>query len=918
MATTALIYQQFAPLSPRAYSVFTTTRTHHNAYSVSMPPHRMLRATLALAAVTPFSSPSSRPRLRNPDVPPDVLWYTNPTLPEETAVVVFTGNERAKTVALCRGEVPPVRGLCSAGRVQPHVLASGNNSVLFVLPADFPIAVYGVQLCGKAAGGKQSLNSSRCSSWVAINDAEPWWAQGDRGRSVTSGTNGWIRIFGRALAFERQRCLEAETAGPAVTNTSIRLVPLPPPKALANGMATAFVLSTNARGSCYDLQTPVPESVPPGRYTVEVLNGIPGSSWVAAADGIPLDVLPPPTPPPTPKPTVVVQGRSGKSVAAALAAVGAAGGGTVALQTGATYAMDPDDTLYIPDGVTLTTETTSMTHSRAMLLWLHAAPSSRAGGRHPCRGPGQQWAYWKGNVPARIAECPPLIWGNGTFTIAGVHARAPALSSLLELVQPSMGAVVRDCTLEIVGAEVTGLSGEAQPTMSRRNVNVSNVLHVGNCSGFTIMDNQILHVADGALLPGGQYGGVDTPAPCGANSPDNYAFFFDQGAEDGAVLRNNVTMGCNGWGTQSHARLVFEGNNIRSVGVSGVEGSGFSSASTVPRANRAAFLRNRVRGTNAATGPHKTHWCHPWPGNTWCNATGWGPKAHPGNPLETLTSDGSYGGFFGGASMAAGGDSNHIVLAGDIRQNTERGGPGHTGIGPPQQVSPVDSWRYAAMVVVDGPGTGQVRTVVGQVRGGNVKRDVLLDRPLTTALGEGSIVTIAPDVGRWIVVGNTFSNGTSVQTYGITLHAIFADNSLHNMTKSAQVDPSGICLTSGGYGTGTMPNMYVEIAGNRQYLSGGVHLRCGQVNGTALTYGFAVRANSFLQPPPLEYFGTARWPDSAVGLESGGQITVGPTCTAGLIERNVLQDVRGNISDSVKVDGNARTVVQRDNHVTFP
>ena len=187
---------------------------------------------------------------------------------------------------------------------------------------------------------------------------------------------------------------------------------------------------------------------------MEVNNGIPGSSWVAAADGIPLNVHSPPPPSPTPQPTVVVQGNSGKSVAAALAAVGLAGGGTVKLQSGVIYAMEPDDTLYIPDGVTLTTETTSMTHSRATLLWTHAAPSSRPGGLQPCRGPGQQWDHWKGNVPARIAECPPLIWGNGTFTLAGVHARAPALSSLLELVQPSMGAVVRDCILEVVGAEV--------------------------------------------------------------------------------------------------------------------------------------------------------------------------------------------------------------------------------------------------------------------------------------------------------------------------------------------------------------------------------------------------------------------------------------------------------------------------------
>eukprot|EP01046_Picozoa_sp_COSAG06_P035897 COSAG06_NODE_3907_length_4786_cov_1.879881_1_plen_58_part_10 len=57
--------------------------------------------------------------------------------------------------------------------------------------------------------------------------------------------------------------------------------------------------------------------------------------------------------------------------------------------------------------------------------------------------------------------------------------------------------------------------------------------------------------------------GRDTPAPCGSNSPDNYAFFFDQGVEFGAVTGNRVTMGCNGWGTQSHASLLLESNAFR-------------------------------------------------------------------------------------------------------------------------------------------------------------------------------------------------------------------------------------------------------------------------------------------------------------------------------------------------------------------
>ena len=63
-----------------------------------------------------------------------------------------------------------------------------------------------------------------------------------------------------------------------------------------------------------------------------------------------------------------------------------------------------------------------------------------------------------------------------------------------------------------------------------------------------------------------------------------------------------------------------------------------------------------------------------------------------------------------------------------------------------------------------------------------------------------------------------------------------------------------------------------------------MHIRCGEVNDTALTYGFAIRDNTFEDPPPDAYLGDVRYPDSGIGAESGGQVTVGYSCTAGLVE----------------------------------
>ena len=95
----------------------------------------------------------------------------------------------------------------------------------------------------------------------------------------------------------------------------------------------------------------------------------------------------------------------------------------------------------------------SVARPRALLLWERAAPRSAKQWHGYCRGPGQQGGVWKGSLSARLDECPPLLWGNGTFTIDSVHAQAPALSALVELVEPSFGAVVQNSVLEVVGYE---------------------------------------------------------------------------------------------------------------------------------------------------------------------------------------------------------------------------------------------------------------------------------------------------------------------------------------------------------------------------------------------------------------------------------------------------------------------------------
>lgn len=112
-----------------------------------------------------------------------------------------------------------------------------------------------------------------------------------------------------------------------------------------------------------------------------------------------------------------------------------------------------------------------------------------------------------------------------------------------------------------------------------------------------------------------------------------------------------------------------------------------------------------------------------------------------------------------------------------------------------------------------------------------------------------------------------------------------------------------------------MPNVFFEISGNRQHYSEGIHVRCNLWNDTKLTYGFAIRGNILLMPPPDDYFGSTSWPDSGLGRESGGIITVSANCQAGLIEDNAIEDRRSVRNESIIVDPLASIIVQRGNRL---
>jgi hypothetical protein len=100
------------------------------------------------------------------------------------------------------------------------------------------------------------------------------WTQGDRGNSSEAG--GWLRIFGRALAFGSDgtggvRCIPEREAAAGATASRVRL------RRAGSSDWTELKLSA---ASCYALTAHIPEDFLPGAYELSLSNGIEGAAWV--------------------------------------------------------------------------------------------------------------------------------------------------------------------------------------------------------------------------------------------------------------------------------------------------------------------------------------------------------------------------------------------------------------------------------------------------------------------------------------------------------------------------------------------------------------------------------------------------------------------------------------------------------------
>ena len=150
----------------------------------------------ALAASS--SSPTTAARA------PVLLWSSSPVLPNETLMVHGNGWGMDPTVFIRALSSP------SSKPVQVSTLQSTLETVMFVVPAHFPVDAYEVIIEG--AGGP--------SNALIANAPELWWVQGDGGEVGTPG--GWLRAFGRTLSLSA----EAASAGRAGRGMDVALFQL--------------------------------------------------------------------------------------------------------------------------------------------------------------------------------------------------------------------------------------------------------------------------------------------------------------------------------------------------------------------------------------------------------------------------------------------------------------------------------------------------------------------------------------------------------------------------------------------------------------------------------------------------------------------------------------------------------------------
>ena len=183
---------------------------------------------------------------------PHVFWASDPIRPGETVLLRgadFGDHPVIEVARLADGEAgepgragTPVATRWPGGAVKTDAKQASDKSVKFSVPTALTSGVYAYRLTG-VGGAVVGL----------LNRPAVWWAQGDTGMTASPG--GWLRLFGKNLAWDEK------------TKTIVRL----------QGPKT---LNLAATADAYGAKIAVPKDLPAGDYQVVLHSGRGGpAAW---------------------------------------------------------------------------------------------------------------------------------------------------------------------------------------------------------------------------------------------------------------------------------------------------------------------------------------------------------------------------------------------------------------------------------------------------------------------------------------------------------------------------------------------------------------------------------------------------------------------------------------------------------------
>jgi hypothetical protein len=657
--------------------------------------------------------------------------------PGETALVTGTCLDNT-TLRVCSSE-PACAPLCA----DLPAVQQWNGSIKAVIPRTFPLGVFTFSAVSGgaplAASGVAS-GSGRAGASVVTNAPQVEWFSTDSWRAGSAFAGGDLVMYGKALAFSLPS--EGDDSGVMDCLPLPPLVTAAPPLRPAPGLAVrlravssgsgaagaAYPLSVFGPASCFRLAARLPANIPDGNYSIELNNGLlpPGAAVPASAQLI-VTVSAAAAPVWRNASWMVGVHCNATAIGTCLSKARAAGGGTVFVPPGF-YRMAYGVTLGIGAYVALSGTTP---HPEDTVLSWDDEPANGSS----CTNTVVPW------LPSTPRYPCALVYNAESFATAASQRKPLALRNLTLLVTSPAVKVLQmwdcaGCEVLNVAINVTidplrfPLAAPAPPL---------NIRHAQQWR------------AQGLRIRSG-WGYCGNGSVTGTNHPQAAPWRLDT-VSDGRLWDTVADLGCLGWSISCVQRVSIERTDVRTTSATRQRGNTLNPFCTpVDGAAGLACNDGVYFGQNYDAGTDV--------GRTW----------------ETFTQDGA-GGSYAGPVTAV----NVHPTTGRQTLQTAAVRPG-VNAAAGYNVEPGNS-----VSVIYGPGLAQWRRVVAVEAVLDAQRNatgefvIQVDAPFTLPLATNeSVVAVSAFKGGLTFEANEWTNGTTLQTYGLSLDLVFSGNIIRN------------------------------------------------------------------------------------------------------------------------------------------